>query len=87
MTKFQKIKLICASKLKSNVIRWKIMKKTCNPTQNRARNDPINHRIKAFHSTFEKTKIWSSISKFFFIPWQNLDFKHSLDTEMSVEEE
>ena len=52
--KITKIHLICWSKLKSNVIGWKIRRKT----QNHA-------RIKAFHSVFWKTKIQSSISEFF----------------------
>ena len=41
MTQFYKIKLINASLLKSNVIGWKIRKKTHNLTQNHAQNDPI----------------------------------------------
>ena len=48
MTKIHKIKLIYASKLKSNIIGQKIKKKTCNLTQNHARNDPINSRTMAF---------------------------------------
>ena len=52
MTKVCKIKLIYASKLKSNVKGKRIKKKTCNIAQNHAQNDPIYCRIKAFHSTF-----------------------------------
>ena len=54
--------------------------------QNSARNDPIYHRIKALHSAFQKTKIWSSSSEFFLFSQQNLDFKHSLDAKMSLKE-
>ena len=56
MTKIHKINLIYASKLKYNVTRQKIRKKTYYLTQNCTRNDPLYHRIKAFHSTFQKFK-------------------------------
>ena len=32
-------------------------------------------------------KIWRSSSEFFVFPWLNLDFKHALDAEMSLEED
>ena len=87
LVKFIKMWLIHCSKLKYNITRRKIMKKTCNVAQNRAQNDPIHCRIKAFHSAFWKTKIQSSSSKFFMFSQWNLDFKYSLDAEMTLEEE
>ena len=87
ITKIHKIKIIYASKLKSNVTRQKITKKTNNLTQNDAWNDPINHQIKDFYSIFRKTKIQSSSNKFFLLSRWNLDFKHSVNVKMSLEEE
>ena len=81
------IKLIYVSKLKSNVIGQNFMKKTCNLGQNCTQNDPINHRIKAFHSACWEINIWSSYYNFFLFSQWNLDFKHSPDVEMSQEEE
>ena len=52
IVKVHKIQLIYYSKLKYNIIGRKISKKTRNLTQNRARNDPIHWRVKAFHSAF-----------------------------------
>ena len=85
--KFYQIGLIYCSKLKSNATWRKIREKTCNLTQNCARNDPIHHWIKAFHFAFQKTKIQSLSSEFSLFSQQNLDFKHSSDAEMSLEEE
>ena len=64
-----------------------IRRKTHNLTWSRIQNGQINHPIKAFHSTFWKTKIHSSSDKFFLFPQRNLYFKHSLDMEMSLKEE
>ena len=50
--------------------------KTINPTRSRALNDPINRRIQGF-----------SFFNFFQLPQLILDFKHSLDAEMSLKDE
>ena len=55
--------------------------------QNHAQNDPIKIRIKDFLSTFQKIKIHNSSGEFFFLPGQKLDFKHSLDADLSLAEE
>ena len=68
MTKFSTIKLIYASKLKSNVIGRKIMKKIHHLTRNCGQNGLIYFLIKAFDSAFSKAKIWSSSGEFFFFP-------------------
>ena len=54
VNKLSKYHIIYPSKLNSNVIGPGITRKTCNLTQNRAQNDPLNCQIKAFHSTFQK---------------------------------
>ena len=61
--------------------------KTCNLTRNCTRDDTINCRIKAFHYVIRKIKIQSSINKFFVLPKKNLNFEHSLDMELSLEED
>ena len=87
MIEFHKIILIYASRLKFILIRLKIIKKTCNLTQHCARNDPINRRIKTFHFAFWKTTIQRSSYEFFHLIWWNIDFKHSLDAELSLKED
>ena len=85
--KLSTIRLIYYSKLKSNTIRRKIKKKTRNLTQSCARNDPIDCRIKGFLFCDFENKVRHSRSNFFQFSPQNLDFKHSMDAEMSLEEE
>ena len=36
---------------------------------------------------FQSTKIQTSNGEFFLFSWKNLNFKHSLDIEISLEEE
>ena len=52
ITKFNKFKLVYASKSNSNFIGQKIGKRTHILTPNRASNDPIHFQIKDFHSVF-----------------------------------
>ena len=81
-----KINLIYDSKMKYNVIGRKIRMKTRILTWDSARNDPIDRQIKGFSFFDFKDKIWHSRGTFFlFFRW-NLDFKNSLDAEMSIEE-
>ena len=55
-------------------------------TKSCTRNDLIDSQIKDFCLTFLKMDIWNSSSDFslFFRP--NLNFKDSLDAEMSIDE-
>ena len=82
-----KIILIYNSKLKDNDIGRKIRRKTHNLTQSHARNDPIDHRIEGFLFCNFEYKIKHSRGDFYLIFQQNLDFKHSLDAEIDLEEE
>ena len=82
-----KINLIHYLKLKFNVTRRKIRRKTHNLTQSYARNDSIDHRIKGFLFHDFKNKVQHLRVDFFLFSPQNLDFKHSLNAEMSLEEE
>ena len=82
-----KINLIYDSKLQSNDAGQNIRRKTHNLTQDSARNDPIDRQIKGFSiCNFEDDCHHSrgELSLFF---QRNLSFNHSLDTEMSLEEE
>ena len=82
-----KLNLIYASKCKSNAKgRW-IKMKTLNLTQSRARNDPINRQIQCFSFRDFKNEAWRSRYDFFQFSWPILDFKHSLDMKMSLEDE
>ena len=87
LTKFYKIKLLYASKIKSNALERNIRKKTHNLTEHCARNYSTYRLIKAFHFAFRKLKVRSLSENFFLFPRQNLDFKHSLGKKMSIKEE
>ena len=58
-----------------------------NLTQSHARIDPIDHWIKGFSFHDFEDIIWHSIGDFSLFFWRNVNFKHSLDAEMSLEEE
>ena len=60
--------------------------KTRNLTQSRAWNDPINHRIKSFSFCDFENKVRRSWCDFFWFSPPILDFKYSLDVEMSLTE-
>ena len=60
--------------------------KTCNLTQSCARNDPINCRIQGFSFRNFENAVRRSRCDFFLLLQPILDFKHSLDAEMSLEE-
>ena len=53
-------------------------------TWNHAKNDPINRRIKVFHYEISKMEPRSSSGDFSPFSRPNLEFKHSLDEEMSL---
>ena len=82
-----KINLIYDSKWKDNDIGRNILMKTHNLTGNRARNDPIDHRIKGFSFHDFDDKIHHSRGDFSLFFQQNLDFKHSLEAKIDLEEE
>ena len=63
------------------------MRKTRNLTQICTRNDPINRRIQGFSFCDFDNEVRRSRDDFFQFSLPNLDFKPSLDTEMSLEEE
>ena len=75
------------SNCKSNAKGRKIMMKTCNLTQSRAQNDPINRRIQGFSFRYFKNKGRRSRCDFFWFFQPIIDFKHSLDAKMSLEDE
>ena len=81
-----KLNLIYYSKCKSNAKSWKIRMKTRNPTQSRARNDPINRRIQRFSFRDFENKVWHSRCDFFWFPRSISEFKHSSDMETSQED-
>ena len=55
-----------------------------NLIQNHTQNHLINFWIKAFHYVFKKNQSLSD--EFFLLSRQNLDFKHSLDTKLSLKD-
>ena len=60
--------------------------KTHNLTQSHVGNDPISHRIQGFSFPDFENEVRHSRCDFFqFFP-PNIDFKPSLDAEMSLEE-
>ena len=61
--------------------------KTHNLTPNSCRVDPIDFRTKGFLFRNFEDKIRHLRGDFSLFFWQNLDFKHSLDAETSIEEE
>ena len=63
------------------------MRKTRNLTRRYAWNDPIDRQIKGFWLCNFENEVQSSRGDFFRFFLQNLDFKHSLDMKMSLEEE
>ena len=81
-----KIKLIYNSKCKSNAKESYIRMETRNLIQSHARNDSINRQIRGFSFCDFKNKVWRSRYDFFRFFQPILDFKHSLDAEMSLEE-
>ena len=81
-----KIRLISYSKLKSNVIRRYIRRKTQFLTHDSAQIDPINCQIKGFSFHQFEDNCQHSRSNFSLFSQQNVTFKHSLDVEMSLEE-
>ena len=86
-TKIQyKINLIYDSKLKSNATSRIFRRKTRNLNQSRARNYLIDRSIKGFSFHNFKNKVRRSRVDFFRFSPQNLDFKYSVDAEMSLEE-
>ena len=60
--------------------------KTRSLTKNCDRIDPINHRNQGYSSKSKNRDSWSSSVDFFLVDCRNLDLKHSLDVEMSLEE-
>ena len=80
--KLSKIQLIYYSKLKSNDTRQKIRRKTHNLTW----YDPIDCWTKGFSFHEFESEFHNSIDEISLFFWQNLDFKHSLDAKMSLEE-
>ena len=56
-------------------------------TRSCAQNDPIDRPIKGFSSRDFENEVRHSRDDFFLFSSQNLDFKDSLDTEKSLEEE
>ena len=85
-----KINLIYNSKLKSNDTWRNIGRKTRNLTQSWARNDPIQgfwfRRIQGFSFCDFENKFQHSRGDLFQFSPPILDFKHSTDVEMSLEE-
>ena len=61
--------------------------KTLNLTRSRARNDPIIRRIQGFSFRDFENEVWRSRCDFFQFSQRIIDFKHSLDGEMSIEDE
>ena len=61
--------------------------KTLNLTWIRAQNNPINRRIQGFSSRTFENKVRHSRCDFSQFPRSILDFKHSLDAEMRLEDE
>ena len=53
-------------------------------TQIHAYNDPINLWIKAFHFVISKIEFQNSNNSFSPFLYQNLDWKFSIDAEMSL---
>ena len=82
-----KIKLTYNSKLKSNVIGRDNRRKTHNLTQSLTQNDPINHQIQGFSVHDFENKVQHSRDDFFLFYLPIIDFKHSSDAEMSLEEQ
>ena len=81
------IKPMYDSILKHNDKSQMIRRKTHNLTQSRAQIDPIDCQIKGFSFRDFEAKIWHLIGNFSSFFRQNLDFRHSLDMEMSLEDE
>ena len=63
------------------------MRKTQILNQNNAQNDPIDHRIKGSLFRDFEDKFWHSRNDFSRFSPQNLAFKHSLDTNITIEDE
>ena len=61
--------------------------KTLNLTRSRAPNDPINCQIQGFSLSDFENEVWRSRCDFFLFSQQILDFRHSLDAKMSLEDE
>ena len=85
--KLSKIPLIYDSKLKSNDTQKKIKRKKHSLTQNYAQNDPTNLQIKGFSFCNFKDEFWNLRGEISLVFQRNLTFNHSLDVEMSLEEE
>ena len=68
------------------MLQEEILGKKCNLTRSRARNDQITRQIKGFSFCDFKNKAQHSREDLFLFSPQNLDFKHSLDMKMSLEE-
>ena len=56
-----------------------------NLTQSSLRNDPINRRMQGYSFRNFRRRRWSSRCKFSLLFQSNLDLKHSIDAEMSLE--
>ena len=82
-----KINLRYDSKLKDDNTGWKTRIKMHNLTWSHSRIDPIDHWVKSFSFRNFEDIIWHSRGDFSLVFQQNLDFKHFLDAEMSLEEE
>ena len=80
-----KLNLIYDSKYKSNGKWWKIKMKTCNLTQIRARNDPINRRMHGYSFHNFEDKNWHSRYDLSLLPRSIFDFMHSSDTKTCQE--
>ena len=61
------------------------MKNLRNLTQSSLRNDPINRRMQGYSFRNFRRRRWSSRCKFSLLFQSNLDLKHSIDAEMSLE--
>ena len=79
-----KIKVIYDSICKANAKGRQIKMKTHNLTRSRARNDPINCQIQGFSFCDFENEVRRSSCNFFLFFQPILDFKHSLDAEMSL---
>ena len=54
-------------------------------THNYDRIDPINRQNQGYSSKFRKSRSWSTSANFFLVDRRNVDLKHSVDAEMSLE--
>ena len=63
------------------------MRKIHNLTQEHNQNGPIYCQMKDFYFALEKIDLWSLGNESRLFLQQNLDFKHFVDVELSLEED